>query len=792
VLAATRYGHFSADGAEYVVTDPRTPRPWINVIANPRVGLAVSQTGSGFSWIDNSQLGAIVRWQQDLAEDRSGRFLYLVDEADGAIASLAPAPCWGPWQRFACRHGLGYTVFETEQHGVAATWTLFVDEDATVEIWRVTLEDRSGRRRSLTLAPFLEWNCGTSPAPRREFQRLFIETTFDEIFGSVAATSHMWDVGSARWGHWNTSFPFWSVFAAAQPVGAATGDKEAFLGRYGRWDRPVALAGAGMTPRFGRHEDPVCAQACPVRLEPLGRWEGGFVLATGHSRQDATAVAARFLTPAAMTASLDRVVKGWTARLSSHRVVTGEATLDVLANDWLRYQAISGRLWARAGYYQQSGAYGFRDQLQDAQVWLTIDPSRCRAQIGLHAAHQFASGSVVHWWHPLTEQGHVTSMSDDLLWLAFVGASYLRETGDFSLLHDPAPFLDAPAVPFGEHVRRAFARVFSRTSARGLPYIGAGDWNDGLSAVGLEERGESVWLAMFLAGLLDDWAHIARHTGDTATADDYATRRAALVAAVNEHAWDGAWYRRATRDDGEWLGSASNEEGRIYLNAQTWAILNDVAPPDRAARCMTSLKEHLVSTAGALLLAPAYARPEPRIGYITRYAPGLRENGGVYSHAATWAIAAAAKTQDAALVGQLLDAMNPALKDPERYRAEPYVLPGNVDGPLSPWHGRGGWTWYTGAAAWLARVVSEHVLGVRPTWDGLTFDPCLPPAWPGARMTRPWRGARLEIEIARHPGVAPGSPVAYLDGERLDSPALVPADAQGTRRVRVLVADGGR
>ncbi len=761
------YGHFSPDGAEYVITDPRPPRPWINLIANPRVGLAVSQTGSGFSWIDNSQLAVIVRWQQDLAEDRSGRFLYLWDRDADEVWSLAPAPCWPDYDRYACRHGLGYTVFETEYRGLRALWTLFVDAEATAEVWRVHLEDVSGRSRRLSLVGYLEWNCGVAPSPRREFQKLFLETGYEA--GVITAGSHMWDMPSKRWGHWNRDFPYWSAFAASSPVAAAEGDKATFLGRSSGWPRPAALQRDARWPTlFGRHHDPVAALRCDVELAKGGASDLGFVLATSEERDEAAALARRFASPEIMDASLAAVVEGWRERLASHRIETPDPRLDVLANDWLRYQAISARLWGRAGYYQQSGAYGFRDQLQDSQVWLTIEPPRCREQISLHAAHQFADGSVYHWWHPLSEQGHVTRMTDDLLWLAFVTANYLKETGDFSILDDAAPYLDdAQPHTLLDHIGRAFGRVFARTGPRGLPFIGAGDWNDGLSALGLEERGESVWLGQFLCGLLHDWSVIYLRRDDLKKATELMARRFSLSVAINKHAWDGEWYRRATRDDGSWIGGAADSHGRIFLNAQTWAILNDVAHPDRAEVCLASIKKHLVTPAGALLLAPAYDVPDETIGYITRYAPGLRENGGVYTHAATWAIAAAAKMRDAGLVERLLAAINPANKDPERYWAEPYVLPGNVDGPASPYHGRAGWSWYTGSAAWLPRVISEWVLGVRPTWDGLRFDPCLPPSWQRAAMRRPWRGARLRIEIERAPELQDGKVEVTVDGRRL-------------------------
>jgi cellobiose phosphorylase len=302
-MVSNGYGALSPDGREFRITNPRTPRPWINLIANPRVGLAVSQTGSGFSWIDNSQLGAIVRWQQDLAEDRAGRFLYLADLESGRVGSLAPAPCWAADARFACRHGLGYTVFESEWQGLAAEWTLYVDPEATAELWRVRLSDRSGRPRRLALVPFLEWNCGVQPAPRREFQKLFLETEWRADARAVLAGSHMWDVASKRWGHWNTSFPYWSAFTAAQPVAAAQGDKAGFLGRYGDWRAPAALAPGEWRPRFGRHHDPVAALRCEIELAAGGAFDGGFVLSTAATREEALALAGRFAAPAALDCS---------------------------------------------------------------------------------------------------------------------------------------------------------------------------------------------------------------------------------------------------------------------------------------------------------------------------------------------------------------------------------------------------------------------------------------------------------------------------------------------------------
>lgn len=815
--AATAYGRFSPDGREYVIHNPRTPRPWVNVISNPGFGLVVSQTGSGFTWRGNSQLAAITRWEQDLARDASGRFLYVRDAESGRLWSAAPAPTWPAYDAFEARHGLGYTTFLATVDEIETEWTLFADAQRPIEHWRVRVRNVSKRERRIELTALIEWCCGVAPSPRREFQKLFVETEFDAARGAIFARSNMWEaVQSDRWGHWNHDFPYVSVFACCEPVLAAQGDKAAFLGRYGDYAAPQSLAEDLWKPCFGRHHDPIAALRSAIDLRPGQEHTLGFVLAAGDDRPSAEALLEHALDggdgtahAAAIEAALERVKSGWHERLAACRISTPEPTLDCIVNDWVRYQAISARLWGRVGYYQQSGAFGFRDQLQDSQLWLTSEPVRCREQILLHAAHQFADGSVYHWWHPLTETGLRTRMTDDLLWLAYVTGSYILETGDLGILLERAPFVDdeRPAT-LCEHVWRAFQRSFSRTSPRGIPLIGAGDWNDGLSAVGREEKGESFWLAEFLVGLLDVWSQIAARAdviwpkivaaqtgGDAAApipaearavAADFSQRRTRLIEAINRHGWDGHWYIRATLDDGRKLGSRENRVGRIFLNAQTWAILNDVAPPDRAAQCLASVREQLVSEAGALLLAPAFDRPIREIGYITRYAPGLRENGGVYTHAATWAIAAACKMRDSELVGRLLRAINPALKDPERYWAEPYVLPGNVDGPDSPYHGRAGWTWYTGSAAWLHRVVTQWVLGVQPTWEGLRIAPCLPPEWAGAAITRPYRGSLFEIRIERDASLEIGKAVEITLGERvLEGDVIPPASRPGVFKVRV-------
>ena len=514
-LAGNAYGRFSADGREFCITNWRTPRPWANIIANPRMGLAVSQTGSGFSWVDNSQLAVITRWRQDSVADASGKFLYVRDTKSGRVWSLSPAPSFPAYAHCECRHGLGYTTFVTEFEGICGEWTLFVDAERAAELWKVKLTNVSGRPRELSLCPYLEWCCGVAPDPRREFTKLFLETSFDAERGVVLARNHMWEVPSERFGHWNTGFPYVAALGATLPVDEATGDKSEFTGMYNGVKEPAALGRSEWSGRFGRHGDPIAAIRSSLSLDPGQSRTVGYVLAVGADEAEATALAGEFADVGAIDVSLNAARQAWEQRLGCQRVDTPDESINCMANDWLRYQAIAGRMWGRCGYYQQSGAYGFRDQLQDSQVWLTIDPEQCRRQIMLHAGHQFADGSVYHWWHPLTEQGLRTQFSDDLLWLAFVTANYLKHTGDFEVLDQPAPFVDGEGpVPLVEHVGRAFARVFKRTSARGLPLIGEGDWNDGLSAAGIQEEGESIWLGHFLVGLLADWAEVHRRRGE--------------------------------------------------------------------------------------------------------------------------------------------------------------------------------------------------------------------------------------------------------------------------------------
>jgi cellobiose phosphorylase len=790
-VSTSTYGHFSPEGDAFHITSPDAPRPWANIISNGRYGLAISHNGGGFSWLDHCQLNVITRWDMDLTRDDRGRCLYLTDlDSDSTPAppvwSLAPQPCRPEYDRYECTHRPGSTLFETSIHGIETAWTVAVASSDTAELWHLTIKNTSDSTRRLRLGSFFEWCCGVAPDVKREFHRLFFTTEYASDSCAIVATKNMWEAPFGNTDdHWNRPWPHTAAFSIggldAQPT-LCTSDKEAFLGRYGNPARPAAMtrqAPADTPQKFGRFVDASAALGADLTLAPGESRSISFVIAVGDDRAQALALCDKYADPASVQAEIRVAENAWTERLAATSVQTDAVDVNNLNSTWLPYQAISGRLWGRTGYYQQSGAYGFRDQLQDSQVWLPLEPARCAEQIMLHAAHQFADGSVYHWWNPITETGNHTACSDDYLWLPFIAAAYIRETGDLTILDRTAPFVDdEKPVSLREHCERAIAKSFARFGSHGLPLIGDMDWNDGLSAIGHPDSGESVWLAEFLCEVIDRWAQVCERVGDPHRASSLIAERARLIETINRVAWDGQWFRRAIDKDGKWLGSKDSAAGQIFLNAQTWAIMGDLADPERLESSWNAVREQLLTEYGPLLLAPAYEVPDPGVGYITRYAPGARENGGVYMHAATWALAAACKRRDIESVTSIWASMSPPRRseDSERYAAEPYVLPGNVDGPLSGTPGRAGWTWYTGSAAWLQRISLEWVLGIRPEWEGLRIDPC-PPAELGAvSVRRRYRGRDLTVKYDAK-GFAPGLVAQItIDGRSVPSGVLTEDD----------------
>ena len=767
-LFKTKYGYFSGDGAEYIITSPETPRPWINVISNGDYGLTISQAGGGYSWRTHAQLNRLTRWEQDVLKDEWGKFLYIRDEQKNVWSAAWKPVCAKP-DRYVCHHGLGYTTIESANHGIDSALTVFVPNDEPLEVWKLTLCNRSRRAKRLSVFTYLEWGLGAAPDWHREFHRTFIETAFDARAQAVLATKRLWEVPTDR-GHWNTDWPYTAFHSCSVKPVAFDTDKETVLGRYGSQRLPAGVASGTLRGRSGKWLDPVASLQARVSLKPGEEKTIVFTLGAADSRTQAVKLAKKYRSVEQVEKSLEAVRRRWGDLLGTLEISTPDRAMDLMANTWLKYQAISGRIWGRTAYYQTGGAYGFRDQLQDCQVWLPIEPARTKEQILLHARHQFKEGTVYHWWHPITEIGLHSQVSDNLLWLPFVAMSYLQETAHFEVMNTTVPFVDDGAgSSLYDHCTRAIDHALQRFSSRGLPLIGSGDWNDGLSAVGLEMKGESIWLGHFVHRILNDFSDLARRLGDRARAELYCTRAGQLKNVLNEHGWDGEWYYRATTDSGTKLGSKENKEGKIFLNAQTWAVIAGVAEGERAMAVLQAVEKQLEFKAGPLLLYPAYRRPDRGIGYLTRYAPGVRENGGVYTHAATWAVIAETVMGRGESAYRMASKINPINRGrkPDEYFAEPYVTPGNIDGPDSPYYGRGGWTWYTGSAAWLFRVIHEYILGVRPTYEGLLIDPCIPARWRGFTVRRQFRGAVYRIHVRNPNHVEAGVVDACVDGASL-------------------------
>jgi cellobiose phosphorylase len=779
------YGYFDSANGEYVITDPETPMPWINVLSSGDYGLTISQAGGGYSWRTHASLNRITRWDQDLVRDVSGKYLYVRDAQSGSFWSPTLQPAGGAASQIRVTHGTGYSTFTSEHSGISSTLTITVPLHDPCELWILRLENRGTTPRRLQVFSYLEWCLGVSPDWHREFHRLFIETRYESQLSAIFATKNLWELPSAD-ANWNRPWPYVAFHSVSTTAFGFETDKARFLGRHGDLASPLALREGKLGGHSGRGLDAIASLGTEVSLEPGEAVTLVFALGAADSEEQAGRIIQRFRDPAGAEAALAEVKTFWRELLGNLRVETPDEGFDLMANQWLAYQSISGRLWGRSAYYQMGGAYGFRDQLQDSLVWLLLGrPEATLGQIKLHAAHQFQDGTVLHWWHPLAETGLPSHYSDDLLWLPFVTLEYLRETGDFSALDSQIPFFDGGPASLGEHCTRSIEKALQRRSPRGLCLILEGDWNDGLNTVGPNGKGESVWTSHFLYLILTSWAELPDL--DDITRERYLSEAAALAQAVNTYGWDGDWYWRASKDNGQLIGSATNAEGAIFLNAQTWAVLSGDAPQEWAERAMAAAREKLYSPYGALLLSPPYSEPDPEIGYLTRYAPGTRENGGVYSHASCWAVLAEGRIHGAEAAYQLWRSFAPPWRglDAGAYRAEPYVMPGNVNGPLSAFPGQGAWTWYTGSAAWNLRAMVEGVLGVRATFAGLSLRPDLPATWEGFRLKRWFRGAVYDIEVRRaRPGEDKGIRVS---GKPWAGSVLPVAPARQTVKVEMAI-----
>ncbi len=797
-------GGFSEDGREYVlelVPGAPVPAPWCNVLANPDFGCLVSESSFGTSWSQNSGENRLTPWRNDAVLDTPSEALYLRDEETAAVWSTTPLPA-GQGASVRVRHGAGYTIYERESHGLVQELTVFVPTDASLKVVRLCVTNTLPRHRRLTATYYAEWVLGN----RREKQRPHVVAALEREHACLLATCG-----------WNAEFGERVAFlAASHPLHGFGVDRAEFLGPRGDYARPAALERWGLSGAVDAGNDPCAALQVHLDLAAGARLETHFVLGQAATRGAALELVAQFRNGDTVDRAFHELGVFWDRMLGAVRVKTPEPAMDLLLNRWLLYQTLSARVFGRTGFYQSSGAFGYRDQLQDMLALLQVDPARTRAHILEAATHQFEEGDVLHWWHPPSGRGVRTRCSDDLAWLPYVTGEYVAATGDRSILDVEVPFLHGAPLQPGEHdryaqyegsahsasllehCRRALTKA-ATAGAHGLPLMGDGDWNDGMSRVGSEGRGESVWLGWFLCATMDRFAALARGHGHADEADAWGVRAAALRVCIADVAWDGAWYRRAFHDDGSMVGSQTSHECRIDSIAQSWAVLSGgaAAANAKARTAVQSAETELVREAERLVLLfwPPYdsARHDP--GYVRAYPPGVRENGGQYTHASTWLGMAHAALGDGARATRIFRLLNPILRtqtpaDVARYRIEPYVLAGDVYA-CAPWVGRGGWSWYTGAAAWMWRLGVESILGISTQDAEVVLEPCIPPEWPGFEA---WitRGAQtLHVVVENPDGVSRGVASMTVDARAVDSNRLaLDPTATGTREVRIRLGAG--
>jgi cyclic beta-1,2-glucan synthetase len=794
-------GGFATDGREYVTIlgeGQWTPAPWINVIANPSFGFQVSESGSGYTWSLNGRENQLTPWSNDPISDPPGETIYVRDEDSGELWSPTVLPIREePWPYFA-RHGQGYSRFEHASHGVLLHLLQFVPLEDPIKISRLTIENHSGRLRHLSVTAYVEWVLGVS----RSASAPFVVTEVDPETEAMLARNA-----------WNSEFGARVAFADLGGRQTTwTGDRTEFLGRNGTVDHPISLErGDRLSGKVGAGLDPCAALQTTIELSAGGRAEIVFFLGETATTEEARALIARYRA-ADLDAILRTVMKHWDDVLSAVQVTTPDRTMNILLNRWLLYQTLACRVWARAAFYQAGGAYGFRDQLQDVMALVVSKRDVARAQLLRAAARQFVEGDVQHWWHTPSGRGVRTRISDDLLWLPYAVFHYLEVTGDVGLLDEVVPFLDGPTLAVGqdesyfephvsaqsgtlfEHCARSLDRSLA-VGNHGLPLIGTGDWNDGMNRVGSAGKGESVWLGWFLHTNLWEFARLADARGEHQRAENWRLHVSALKAALEREAWDGEWYRRAYFDDGTPLGSATNAECRIDSIAQSWGVISGAAEPARGARAMAAVEKYLVRRGEGLVLlfTPPFDHASPDPGYIKGYLPGVRENGGQYTHAAIWSVLAFAALGDGDKAGELFSLLNPinhanSRAGVYRYKVEPYVVAADIYAE-PPHVGRGGWTWYTGSAGWMYRAGIEWILGFRIRGTMMHLDPCIPRAWRGFEITFRYHSSRYEIVVENPQKVARGVCSIEVDGASLPAGSMdiQLADDSATHHVRVIL-----
>jgi cyclic beta-1,2-glucan synthetase len=770
-----------------------TPAPWLNVISNSRdFGFQVSESGAGYTWSINSRENRLTPWSNDPISDPPGEAIFLRDEDTGEIWTTTPLPIREA-DPYVVRHGQGYSIFEHGSHGIYQELLMFVPMDASVKISILRLHNRSDRKRRISVTSYAELVLGVDNrmAP-------FIITELDKETGAIIARNP-----------YNNEFGNRVAFIdISERERTFTCDRKEFLGRNRSSVNPTALGRVRLSGRVGAGLDPCAAMQTFVDLSPNEERRIVVLIGQTDSLEEARTIVGKYKRIDAANAAIEQVRAYWEKTTGTVQVKTPDTAMDIMLNRWLIYQTLACRVWARSAFYQSGGAYGFRDQLQDVCALVYAEPSITRAQILRAAARQFREGDVQHWWHPPTGRGVRTRCSDDLLFLPFVTSFYIARTGDVSVLDESAPFLEAPeltedqvetyslpgvaaeSASIYEHCIRAIDRGLG-VGTHGLPLMGSCDWNDGMNEVGHHGKGESIWLGWFLYRVLMDFSGFCDARKEKRRGNKYRTRAEKLKQSLEENGWDGDWYRRAYFDDGTPLGSAQNEECRIDSIAQSWGVISGAADHHRAVRAMTAVEEYLIRRGDALaiLFTPPFDKSALDPGYIKGYVPGVRENGGQYTHAAVWTLIAYAMLDDGDRAGELFALLNPINHSSTRaglhkYRVEPYVVAADVYA-VSPHTGRGGWTWYTGSASWMYRAGLEWILGFNLQGDRLKLDPCIPRGWREYEITYRRGSSVYYLTIENPHGLNRGVPKIELDENPIPSSEIVLVDDGKEHAVRI-------
>ena len=788
-----KYGHFSEDGKEYVITRPDTPRPWVNYLTNGRYCAICSQTGGGYSFYETSGYNRVTREypQTVVLQDRPGRYVYLRDVETGEYWGATWQPVCGEVDDFEARHGIGYTKVRYQSHGIESSITYLVPPRDDVEVWMVRLVNKTDRPRKIQAFPFVKWDLANYAynAVEAQFSSLFNEISFEENI--LFATTRFWNITSGAVGNPNARWDKWVFITSSAPIVAFECLDEEFVGMYRDWRNPIAVEEGKLRNSQGCGRDIMAAFQHEFDFEPGEEKRFVVVLGVAFRKEDAVSLKRRYDTWEEAERALAEVHSYWNSYLERTTCATPSREFDLSFNIWNKYQAWVTSRWSRMDSYYIGGGsiIGFRDSWQDMLAILPNDPDWARQRTIYLLEHQFPDGSTLHNWDPLTNIGVKTGHSDDPMWLVLGVIEYLKESGDLVFLDEAVRYYDGGSETVRQHILRALDYTLAHMSDRGIPLIMAADWNDGLDYVGRQGRGESTMVAAHLAWMLREVAMLMWFVGSDAVAQKYIEERDKLIRNINQYLWDGEWYIRGTRDDGEAFGSSRNIEGRIYLNAQSWPVIAGAAPRNRAVRCMNAVKKHLDTDYGPALFLPAYHEPDPKLGIISRFAPGTKENGTIFNHPTCWAIMAECilgRGQQAYEYWRKVSFAHRE-KEPDVLKAEPYVYCEYIHGPDSRYYGQGEFSWMTGTASWMWKVCLDWILGVRAEIRGLLVDPCIPPEWESYKVVRRFRRAVYEVEVLNPDHVSTGVREIRIDDQKYDSHLLPVFPPGETHKITVVM-----